>query len=120
MKTGATRDPHWHSRLANVLQFSQHDHRPHSTIGNNPARRFADDHVVLCSITLTMNSDGIARMDRRRLVSRREFADPASESIIERMQTDALAILENSKGTDFAVERISSRFKTARWRKAGQ
>jgi len=40
MKTGATRDPHWHSRLTAVLQFSPHA-QPHSTITVIDTLRFS-------------------------------------------------------------------------------
>jgi len=89
MKTGATRDPHWHSRLANVLQFFQRNHRPHSTIGNNPARRQFRRRSRRPLLALDHFGDDLWPRSRAewivrdckltRLVSRREFViHPAS------------------------------------------
>ncbi|KYN18090.1 hypothetical protein ALC57_09598 [Trachymyrmex cornetzi] len=50
MKTGATRDPHWHSRLTAVLQFSP---QRSASFNNNSNRHLA----ILTSIRLSCNYD---------------------------------------------------------------
>jgi len=50
MKTGATRDPHWHSRLTAVLQFSP---QRSASFNNNSNRHLA----ILTSIRSSRNHD---------------------------------------------------------------